>query len=348
MAQLLDSGSLSAFCEGVAMMTAAGIQTDEAVYLLCENMDEGPFRTACMKTYEGLSAGQPLAKSMRDSGCFPAYALDMVEAGEHSGRLEEVLRSLASYYNEEDRLFAKMRSAMSYPAGLLAVMTVILLFTVVFILPVFISVYNNVSGSVFTGSFAYVGLSMGIGYAALVLMAFFTVVALLCTMLSRGEGRYRLTRIMERVPFSKAAMYQMALSRFTSALATYVSSGVNSDQAMEHSMAMIDHKYLHGKVAQTYAQMMDPENPKSMAQAIYDTKLFDPIYARMMLVGGRSGATDEVLRSLSDTFFDDAVVRIDALIDNVEPALAAFLTIAVGATLVSVMLPLVGVMGSIG
>ena len=65
----------------------------------------------------------------------------------------------------------------------------------------------------------------------------------------------------------------------------------------------------------------------------------------MLVVGTRSGSLETVLASLSDTFFDDSIVRLDGLIDSVEPTLAAFLTVGVGATLIAVMLPLIGIMG---
>lgn len=68
----------------------------------------------------------------------------------------------------------------------------------------------------------------------------------------------------------------------------------------------------------------------------------------MLLVGTRSGSADEVLGSLSDVFFDEATVQVDGIVDTIEPMLAVFLTVAVSATLVAVMMPLVGIMGSIG
>ena len=79
-----------------------------------------------------------------------------------------------------------------------------------------------------------------------------------------------------------------------------------------------------------------------------ESGVFEPIYARMLTIGARSGSMEDVLGRLSLTFFDDAIMKMDRLVDGVEPALAAFLTVAVGATLVSVMLPLIGIMGSIG
>ena len=348
MANTLESSALSAFCESLAMMIGAGIQTDEAVYLLSENMADGPFKRTCDAVYLQLIEGKPLAEAMTTVAAFPDYAVSMVRAGEESGRLENVLYSLATYYSEEDRLFAKVRNAVLYPAVLLAVMTVILAFTVAMILPVFMEVYSNIAGGSLTGSLAYVNLSSAIGVIALIIMAICTACAIACTVMSRGAGRATLIRILERVSFSSDALYHMSLARFTAALATYVSAGIHSDRALAESISMTENKYLRDAAQKTYDDMVNPDLPKNLAQAIYDTQLFDPIYARMLLVGGRSGATEKALQSLSDTFFDDAVVRIDDTIDSVEPALAAFLTVAVGGTLISVMLPLVGIMSSIG
>lgn len=348
MAKLLDSDALSVFCEGMAMMINAGITTTEAVSLLYDNTEQGPFKDVCNDLYLQLIQGKSLAAGMTECGVFPEYALNMVKVGEESGRLENVLRALASYYSEENRLFAKLRSAMGYPAGLLAVMTAVLAFTVAVILPVFVNVYESVSGEFLTSGFAYVNLFMGIGYGSLLLTAAATVVAFACSMLSRGPSRMKLVRMLEKVPLSREAMHQMALARFTAVLATYVCAGTDNERALESAIAMTDHPQLREAASKTLAQMMDQENPKSMPQAIYDNQLFDSVHARMMLVGGRSGTTEDVLQGLSGEFFDEAVTSLDGLLDSIEPALAALLTIAVGSTLIAVMLPLIGIMASIG
>ncbi len=347
MARALNSGALSAFCDSIAMMLAAGIQTEEAVSILADSMDDVSLKKVCTELYRHLAVGETLGAAMERTGVFPDYALRMIRAGEYSGRLENVLRSLAIYYSEEDRLFSKMRSAVLYPAALLAVMTAILIFTVVVILPVFIDVYDSIAGSVDASTYSYVRISMGIGYVALFLMAVSTIAAIVMALMSNGSSKSSLFRVMARIPLSADAMYHMALSRFTAALATFVSAGVHGDEAMEQAVKAIDHPRLRKRAQATYASMTNIDNPKSLAQAIYENELFDPVYGRMMLVSGRSGSTEQTLQNLSDTFFDDAIVRIDALIDSVEPSLAAFLTLSVGATLIAVMLPLIGIMGSI-
>ena len=345
----LDSAGISLFCESVAMMLAAGIQTDEAVGMLSEDIGDVALQTTCQVVYRNLNAGMNLAASMQASQAFPRYAVDMVSVGETSGRTEEVLRALGVYYDEEDRLFAKIRSSVGYPAALLCLMSIILAFTVIVILPVFEDVYVSMAGSLTTGSFSAVGLSVGIGWVALGITLICTIVALCGVIACRSEsGRMAVMRLFEKFPATKGAMEQLAVSRFASALAAYTASGVNTDEAMKAALEVVEHDGLRAKGQQAYALMIDATAPRSLAQAISEAEVFEQIHARMLTIGTRSGSLDAALDRLSANFFDDAILQIDGVIDSIEPALAAFLTIAVGATLISVMMPLIGIMGSIG
>ena len=234
---------------------------------------------------------------------------------------------------------------MMIPYGIAA----ILLFTVIVILPVFVDVYHGLTGNLTAGSFGYVNASIIIGWIALGVTLLCTVLVVLGVLAGRSAaGRQRLLRLFEKAPLTRGPMRQMAVSRFTAALATFVAAGVDTDTAMEKAVAMVDHGNLKSQLEAVRMQMTDPAQAKSLAQAIFDNNVFEPIYARMLVVGTRSGSLETVLASLSDTFFDDSIVRLDGLIDSVEPTLAAFLTVGVGATLIAVMLPLIGIMGSIG
>ena len=86
----------------------------------------------------------------------------------------------------------------------------------------------------------------------------------------------------------------------------------------------------------------------SLAQAFYEEKIFEPLYNRMLLSGARSGQLENVLERLSKVFSAEADTRIELLIGNIEPILSGLLTLAVGLTLLSVMLPLVGILAAVG
>ena len=217
------------------------------------------------------------------------------------------------------------------------------------ILPVFDDVYASIAGSLTEGSFGAVGLSVGIGWVALGVTLICTVVALGGVIACRSEtGRMAVMRLFEKFPGTRGAMEQLAVSRFASALAAYTASGVNTDTAMKEALEVVEHAGLRAKATRAYALMIDSSEPRSLAQAISEAEVFEQIHARMLTIGTRSGSLDAALDRLSANFFDDAILQIDGAIDNIEPALAAFLTVAVGATLISVMMPLIGIMGSIG
>ncbi len=346
---LLESSAISAFCGSIATMLSAGMQTDEAVLMLAENRDKSRFKDVCDQVYHGLISGEKLSDAMNATHAFPKFAVDMVKTGEKSGRIESVLRNLDMYYSEEDRTFQKLRSSATYPAALLCVMTVILAITVIVILPVFTDVYSNMAGSLTTGSSGMVNASIIIGWISLGITIVCAVAALFLAFSSRTQaGRQRVLKLFEHMPTTSRAMYQLALSRFTSALSTHISSGTNPEIAMNQATETVNHSLLRARLQKACNDMNDLQDPRSLAQAITENNILEPLYARMLNVGVRSGTIDIVLANLSDLFFDDASAQIDRILDRVEPLLAALLTIAVGATLISVMLPLIGIMGSIG
>lgn len=348
-AKLLDSGALSALCGSVATMLSAGMQIDEAVHLLAENREESRFKTACVGMYRGLIAGESLSRSMETTGAFPGHVIDMVQTGEQSGRLESVLRTLEVYYGEEDRTFQKIRSSVAYPAALLCIMAIILAATVVVILPVFANVYESTSGSLTAASSSMALASIVIGWVAFVITVACAIVAIFLFAASRTQsGRERVLAIFERIPSTRQAMYELALSRFTSALATYIAAGITTETAMRQALETVRHGRLRARLEYALDAIEDLENPCSLPQAFTEADILDPLYAHMLTAGAHAGSVDDVLADLSVMLFDDSTAQLDRALDRIEPLLAALLTIAVGGTLISVMLPLIGIMGSIG
>ena len=345
----LESSALSAFCGSIATMLSAGIQTDEAALMLSENREHSRFQEVCSSVYNNLVDGKTLADAMAASEGFPPYAVNMVRTGEQSGHLEEVLRNLEMYYDEEDRMFAKLRSSIGHPAALLVIMTAILAFTVIVILPVFGKTYATMQNTLAPASLVSANASSIIGIVSLVVTALLAITALWMLATSRTEsGRERVLSVLSHFPGIGQALYQLSLSRFTAALATNVSSGVTNEEAMRRAIETVDNDELRAKLEVAASSMGDLDNPRSLTQAIAEHDVFEPLYARILDVGMRSGNTEDTLAQLSGTFFDDALMRIDNALDRIEPLFAAFLTIAIGATLIAIMLPLVGIMGAIG
>ena len=338
----LSSQELSTFFESVALMQAVGVQTDESVFMLAESADESALRTVSLEAYARLVKGERLSAAMQACGQFPDYAVSLVQAGERTGRIEDTLRKLADYYREEDRLFAKVRTSIGYPCLLLCVLSVILAFTVSAILPTFMGVYDSMAGGL-------ANAGVVIGWAALVLTLAMTVLALVAWGASRTpQGQSRLMGVLSRLPVAREAFWNLALSRFTSSLSVYTAAGETVDAAVGRALEGVENDQLRRKVQEAYDALCDPARGVGLVQAFAQAEIFDAQHGRALAFGLRSGRVDDVLAELSQGFFDQAVDGFDRLVDKVEPALAGFVTVAVGATLIAVMLPLVGMMGSIG
>lgn len=125
-AKILRSLAVSAFCEDMAMMLAAGIQVDDALSLMRGDSGDGPLYDAASAVLERVQMGEPLAEAVEQCGYFPAYAAQLVAAGEAAGRTESVLKSLAVYYETQDKLEKRLKSAVIYPAVLLFLMAGVL------------------------------------------------------------------------------------------------------------------------------------------------------------------------------------------------------------------------------
>ena len=136
MAQELQSMAVSAFCENMAMLLAAGIGPEEGTALLSDTGVESEFHDAAKAVHDHLTAnGGTLADACAATGYFPGYACRMLAAGELTGRTEQVLRGLARYYADRARFNKQLRSAVAYPAVLLCLMAVILAVLLVQVLP---------------------------------------------------------------------------------------------------------------------------------------------------------------------------------------------------------------------
>ena len=128
-------------------------------------------------------------------------------------------------------------------------------------------------------------------------------------------------------------------------ISTFLSSGMDTDTAMEEAILLVSHPELKTTVQKAFSQMQEG---KSLSQAFYDQGIYPPLYGRMLLSASRSGQTEEMLVQLAEVTGADAEEQIQQLIASIEPVMTGFLTVSVGLTLLSIMLPLAGMLSAIG
>ena len=342
----MDSLGVSAFCESMGMMIRSGIQTDEAVGLLLSGKEShpGPLEQGLEVMKQQLEEGSGLAKAMDASGMFPQYALQMVYAGEGSGKLEDTMFRLSRYYADQKTISEKLKNAVTYPAAMIVLIIAVLALLLFMVLPVFSDVYDNLTGSLASSSFSYIRVAYIICWAALILMGLLAVSLLIGYRSWNGGGKKTVEKLLRRIPICKEILDSMGMFRFTSALSTFLASGEMQDDAMLKSIPMADCEAVEEKLQKCMSRM---EEGHSIAKAAYEEELFEPVYGRMLLAGERSGNMENVLERLTGLLEENCGSLVDRLVGIVDPALSGVLMVTVGLSLLSVMLPLIGMMNSV-
>ena len=344
----LDNLGVSAFCESMGMMVRAGIQTDEAVALLEQGTAEkekGVLGAGITLMKERVEEGASLSDAMREAGIFPEYALKMVAAGETSGRQEDVLFRLSRYYRDQKTISEKIRSAVTYPAAMIVLIIAVLAVMLAMVLPAFTDVYDSLTGSLSASTYSYIRWAYGFCWFALVLMIVIAVCLFGGLYLWNNGKKEAVEKVLRRIPLCAEILDNMGMFRFTSALGTFLASGELQDIAVIDSIPMAECRPVEEKLKKCVARM---EEGHSIAQAAYDEELFEPVYGRMLLAGVRSGNMESVLERLTELLEENCTAKVDSLVGIVDPLLSGVLMFTVGLSLLSVMLPLIGMMNSIG
>lgn len=342
----LDSLGVSAFCESMAMMVQSGIQMDEAVALLKSGGGHGGLLEEGIVSMQAeTEAGKGLAAAMETAGIFPEYAIRMVAAGESAGRLEDVLFQLARYYADQKTMTGKLKNAVLYPVAMLAVIIVVLIVMLSMVLPAFTDVYNNLTGSLAASSYSYVRWAYVLCWAALIVMLVLAAVLVLGFALWHSKKRGAVERLLEKIPLCGPILESLGMFRFTAALSTFLASGEMQDIAVAESVKMASSRPVEEKVNRCVGRMNEGHG---IAQAAYDEGLFEPVYGRMLLAGERSGNLESVLRKLTGLLAEHCSGLVERLTGIVDPVLSGILMLTIGLSLLSIMLPLIGMMNSIG
>ena len=345
--QILSEEQISVFCRSLAMMLRSGVTMQEAVELFVQDGDDASplLHSTAQQMEKALGEGQSFAQTARDTGAFPEYALGVFSMAELSGRLDEVLDRLADYYDRQHALNERLRSTLTYPVALLLMMCGVLSVLVFSVLPMFVRVYNSLTGSLAASSYAYVLAASLIGRVSLVLaVAVSAVLLVLAVMLHTQKGREKLNGPMERSRFTRKAARQLAVSQMADTVSTMLASGAEEDSALEQCIRQTSHTGLRTALQ---ACRSDMQQGTGIAQAFLRHKVLPPLYARMLQGGSESGSLPAAMESVALRMGQEAENALCRLIDDIEPVLIGFLTVSVGFTLLSVMLPLLGILSAV-
>ena len=336
---------ISIFCDQIAMILNGGIPIFEGTHILYEEMEAGRTKDVLKRIDDNVKAGLSFNEALKESGAFPVYMCEMVKIGELTGKLEDIMHSLASFYERESLVKNSIRNVISYPTVLLGMMAVILLVLVVRILPMFEDIFLELDGGT--------GTTVGIMNTSIIISkVIVAVVLVLLALLLAGLIWYKvkggsaiITNILNNNPFSAALADKISIGKFLATLAVMNAGGVEMTEAVKNASKVVENKKTLAKIDKCIAMLEADEKPEV---AFKETGLLNSLHAKMFGVARVSGSGDTILFKLVNRFDEDINTRLNSLASVVETVLVVVLSLIVGAVLISVMMPLMSVIASIG
>lgn len=341
----LSTKSLVVFCRQLGTMIRAGIPIMQSLDMLQGKADSPKSRKIYRNVYEEVQKGNSLSDSMMSQkGAFPELLVNMVQAGELGGTLDESLDRMSVHFEKEAKLSNKIKSASIYPAILGFVSVAVVLGLVVFVLPTITSMFDSANMPWTTKILLSVSDFILENWIAIIGVLVFVVVTFRL-LLNIREFRIQYDKFKLFMPVFGKLNQTVYSARAARAFASLYSSGVQMLDMIETTGRVLGNAYLEEMFKDVITAVSRGEY---ISKAIADTQSFDPMLSSMIFIGEESGSLGDILSSTADYFDNEADSAVQRMISLIEPVMIVVLGIIIGFIVVSIIQPIFQMYGAVG
>ena len=337
----------AAVCSSLAFLLHAGITEADAINAVASDETRDAYRKRLDEMSKKADEGERLSEIFTESGCFEDYVCQMIKAGEETGKTEEALNSVAAGCENRARLDKQLKSALLYPAVLLLIMLAVIAVLLIYVLPVFDSVYSQL-GSGLTG---IAGGLLNVGKALKkslpIMIAIFGIAVVFLILFASIDGfRNRILDILWKTKGEKSVSHKIDISRFARGLAMGLGSGMDIRSAIDMAAMLPDASGGMKERAQECEKLIAAGQTLSLS--LGQTGLMPPSECRILEAGIKGGNSDRAMEQIASRLEENAEIALNTSVSKIEPVIVVICAILTGFILMSVMLPLVNIMSVIG
>ncbi len=327
------------FARQFATMIDAGLTMLRSLQILALQTESKPLAEVITQVRQEVESGSSLSQAFaHHPKVFNKLFVAMVRSGESGGVLDEVLLQLASTIEKQVELRRKVKSAMTYPLVVLALVFVILTAMLVFIIPLFKGFYKSLNGTLPLMTRVLITISdLFVKLFPVVIVLIVAAVILFRKWIATENGRSRWDVFKLRVPVFGGLVHKTALARFARTFGVLLSSGVPILEALEITKETAGNVVLSRGLEDVQAGVKIGE---PIARPLEAHKVFPPMVTQMMAVGEESGALDTLLDKIADFYDQEVEATVNALTSLLEPLLIVVLGGIVGTMVIALYLPM--------
>jgi type IV pilus assembly protein PilC len=329
-----------------ATLVGSGMPMLRSLYTLEDQTEDEMVKAAFKGVRQDVEAGSSLAGAMESQpGVFDPLYRSLVSAGEDSGRLDEALERVAYQLEKLDSLRRQVRSAMAYPAVVLALAAVVLIVVVSVIVPVFVGIFEEVAAD-YPGESSDLPIptQITVGVSDFITGKWFILIPALAAATyaflrwkKTERGRVQWDAFKLRLPKVGDIVQKVALARWSRTFSGTISSGVPILQAINISGETAGNAIVQEAMADVYVSV---KNGGSIAKPLNDHDVFPPMVSHMVAVGEESGQLETMLAKIADFYEDEVDAKIKAFTSLIEPVLITVVGGIVGFIVISMYMPI--------
>lgn len=334
----VKSNQLVIFSRQLATMVNSGIPIISSLEVLIDQLEDRTLQQVLKKVREDIEVGSSLSEAAgRHPKVFSGFFVNMIRAGESSGRLDEILDRVASYIEKVDMLQRKVKSSLFYPAFVSFLAFGITTFLIVVIVPKFQDIFTALGGQLPTPTLMLINLSNFMRkYLVLEIAAIVILGVLLKIYFNTPSGRFLFDRLTLKVPIIGKLMQKVVIARFARTLATLVKSGVPILGALEIVAKTSGNTVVERAVMSARSSIKEGEN---IADPLIQSKVFPGMVTRMIAVGEKTGELEKMLTKIADFYENEVDAAVSALTSLIEPLVIAVLGFVIGGIVIALFLP---------
>ncbi|MBI2870454.1 MAG: type II secretion system F family protein [Candidatus Omnitrophica bacterium] len=330
---------LVVFTRELATLMGAGLPLVKSIRTLETQMEPGTLKEALEKVTVDITGGESFSESLAKHGkVFPRLFTNMVRAGELGGVLEGVLKRLAEFLEKQERLRGKIKSALMYPIFVLTIAGLILILLMVFVIPTFTSMFEELGGELPIATRLLIATSdflRNFWYLAILLVA--GIIFGLRAFVRAERFRLPVDRFKLKIPLFGPLIRQIAVAQFARTFGTLLNSGVPVLGALTIVRETGENRVLAQAITRVHDSVREGEGITKPLEA---SGFFPQLVAKMIGVGEESGELDQMLIRIADTYEEEIDQTVSGLTALLEPIMIVVMGLIVGFIVVAMFLPL--------
>lgn len=327
------------FSRQIATLFEAGVSALKGFRLLAAENDNEELQRQLTGVADDIEAGISLSDALsKKPELFSPFYVNMVKAGEESGKLNETFMYLADYLDRDYELKQKVKKALTYPSFVVGTFIVIMVGMFTFVIPKMAAMFADQGAELPTITKIVLGISAVFAKYWLYMLPVLIVGGwLFYRWMQTAEGGRRIDEIKTQIPVFKTLFQRIFLTRLADNMNTMLSSGVPIVRSIDITAAVVDNAVYEDLLKRVSTKV---QTGTAFSKALYEEPLVPNILVQMVRIGEETGELGYILKNLATFYKRELDTTIDNVIGLIEPAMIVALGLGVGVLVSSVLLPM--------